>query len=185
MQALHKWNGLRLEITLYCQKKRISQDDFCFLGIHEWQNVYDKVLEHFVDEQYARRNGLYWANTNGGFRQDIPRIYVFQEGVSNNLSYEWIEKLPEIVKCDKVYLLLEEGSQKYWIAECSPSVVCLIINEAMGHIDYYITDKKYNWLISANHHDIVQFIGDGLETNVIEKVCTVTHRNERKKNDRI
>jgi len=180
MQVLHKWTGVRLEVAQFCQENRILQDDFHFLGIYEWQNIYDKVLEHFVDEQYARRNGLYWANTNDGFRQDIPVIYVFQEGVNDCLSYEWIERLPEIVRCDKVYLLLEEGSQKYWIAESSPSVVGMIINEAIGHTDYYITDKKFNWLISANHHNIVQFIGNGLDAYEIEKACTHIHGNERK-----
>lgn len=173
MQALHKWNGLRLEIAQYCRDNQISQEDFRFLGIYEWRNVYDKVLEHFVDEQYARKNGLYWANINSGFKQDIHVLYVFQEGVRNNLSYEWIEKLPEIVKCEKVYLLLEGDRQKYWIAECSPAVVCLIINDAIGYTDYYITDKKYNWLISENHHDIVQFLGEGLDADVIEKICTI------------
>lgn len=49
----------------------------------------------------------------------------------------------------------------------------LIINEAIGHIDYFITDKKFNWLITENHHHFVQFLGDGLDANVIEKVCTV------------
>lgn len=174
MQGLHEWDGLRLEIAEYCRDNHISEEDFCFLGIYQWQNVYDKVLECFVDKQYARKNGLYWANINGGFRKVVQRIYSFQEGVGNNLSYEWIEKLPEIVKCEKVYLLLEEYSQKYWIAECSPSVVHLIINEAVGHIDYYITDKKFNWLITQNHHNIVQFLGEGLEVDVIEKVCTAT-----------
>lgn len=113
MQELHKWEGLRLEITEYCRDNQISQEYFRFLGIYEWQNVYDKVLEYFVDSQYARKIGLYWANVNGGFRQDIQRIYGFREGIDNNLSYEWIEKLPEIVNCEKVYLLLEEDSHKY------------------------------------------------------------------------
>lgn len=170
MQALHKWDGLRLEIAEYCRDNQISEEDFRFLGIYEWQNVYDKVLEHFVDEQYARKNGLYWANINGGFRQDIPGIYCFREGVDNNLSYEWIEKLPEIVKCEKVYLLLEESCSKYWIAECNPAAVHLIINEAIGYTDYYITDKKFNWLITENHHDIVQFIGNGLDADVIKEI---------------
>ncbi|MBP3542661.1 MAG: hypothetical protein J6J86_00375 [Lachnospiraceae bacterium] len=102
-------------------------------------------MEHFVDEQYARKSGLYWANINGGL----------------------------------VYLLLEEDSQKYWIAECNQAVCCLIINEALGCIDYYITDKKFHWLITENHHDFVQFLGAGLDVNIIESVCTAAHRNER------
>lgn len=174
MQENHKWNGLRLEVVEYCKKNHISENDFRLLGILEWENVYDKVLEHFVEERYARKCGLYWSNINHGFQKDITRIYIFQEGSKGNASYEWIEKLPEIVKCEKVYLLLEEDRQsvKYWIAECSPAVVPLIINEALGMIDYYITDKKFNWLITENHHDIVQFIGEGLDVEIIKNVCS-------------
>jgi hypothetical protein len=57
-----------------------------------------------------------------------------------------------------VYLLLEESSGKHWIAECRTEVVHLIINEAIWGIDYYITDKKFNWLITENHHEFVQFL---------------------------
>lgn len=40
MQALKRWDGLRLEVTCYCKKKDIPESDFRFLGIYEWQNVY-------------------------------------------------------------------------------------------------------------------------------------------------
>lgn len=174
MQKYHKWNGLRLEIVEYCQKNHISENDFRFLRIYEWRNVYERVLERFVDERYARNRGLYWSNIENGFQKNMKRIYAFAEGVENNASYEWIEKLPEIVKCEKVYLLLEddEGDAKYWITECSPAVVHLIINEALEPIDYYITDKKFRWLITENHHDFVQFIGEGLDADIIKAVCT-------------
>lgn len=175
MQELHKWSGLRLEIAEYCRDNRISEEDFRFLGIYEWRNVYDKVLEYFVDEQYARRSELYWSNIMNGFKKDINRIYSFEVGGDGYASYRWIEKLPEIVKLEKVYLLLEEDEQgvKYWIAECNPSVVHQIINEAIYLEDYYITDKKFKWLITQNHHDIVHFIGEGLDVNVIKTVCMV------------
>ena len=123
-------------------------------GMCEWKNIYDKVLKHFVDEEYARRYGLYWSNIEGGFQKDMQPIYMFLEGGENSASYEWIERLHEIVKCEKVYLLLEEYKQraKYWIAECNPKIVHLIINDAVEPTDYYITDKKFNWLITENHH---------------------------------
>lgn len=173
MQLYDKWTGLRLEAVEYCKENKLSENDFRFLGIYEWQNVYDSVLEHFVDERYAERHGLYWSNTNDGFRKDIDTIYVFQEGAENNASYEWIERLSEIVQCEKVYLLLEEDKQraKYWIAECSPAVVHLIVNEALCPTDYYITDKKFQWLITENHHDIVSFIGRGLDAELIRGIC--------------
>lgn len=175
MQEFRKWKGLRLEIAEYCRDNQISKEDFRLLDMYEWKNVYDKLLEHFVDERYARKCGLCWANIENGFRQDINRIYGFQEGVAGYLSYEWIEKLPDIVKCEKVYLVLEEGGQhaKYWIAECNPAVVHLIINESIYLDDYYITDKKFKWLITKNHHDSVHFIGEGLDMRIIEEACKI------------
>ncbi len=173
MQLYNKWNGLRLDIVKYCKENNISKYDFRFLGIYEWQNVYYNVLKHFVKESYSIKNGLYWSNIENGFKEYINKIYVFQEGIKNNAGYEWLERLSEIVKCEKVYILIEEDNQntKYWVAECKPSVVHLIINEAIEPTDYYITDKKFNWLITENHHDIVQFIGEGLDADIIKAVC--------------
>ena len=78
------------------------------------------------------------------------------------------------MECEKIYLFLEEKKQtaKYWIAECSPAIVHLIVNDAIAPTDYYITNKKFDWLITENHHDIVQFIGKGLDINTIKAVCT-------------
>lgn len=172
MQAYHKWAGLRLEIVEYCKENQISENEFRFLGIYEWENVYDEVLKHFVDERYARKHGLHWSNIEDGFQKNNHIIYAFQEG--NNVSCEWIEKLPEIVQCEKIYLLMEEKRQraKYWIAESTPAVVYRIINEALYPIDYYITDKKFKWLITKNHHDLVQFIGEGLDLEIVKAICT-------------
>ena len=174
MQLYHKWDGLRREIAEYCKQNGIDEKDFRFLNIYEWQNVYDRVLEHFVDPEYARGHGIYWANTESGFQKHLSRIYAFQEGVENNAGYEWIERFPEIVSCEKVYLLLEEDRPpvKYWAAECSSSVVHLIINEASSAADYYITDKKFNWIITENHHDVVLFIGKGLDADIIKSICS-------------
>lgn len=174
MQIYHKWRGLRLEITEYITQHRIPESNFRFLGIYEWKNIYDKVLERFVDEQYSRKYGLHWSNTNDGFQKSIDTIFFFQVGVNNYSSYEWLKKLPEIVKEETVYLLLEDGKlqEKYWIAECNPSVIELIINDTYLVKDYYITDKKFNWLITSNHHDIIYFMGNGLDLETIKSAVS-------------
>ena len=171
MQIYRKWTGLRLEVAEYITKNNISKEDFRFLGIYEWQNIYDKVLEHFVDEQYARKCGLHWSNIENGFQKNIDTIYTF--AYKDNDSYKWMERLPEIIKCEKVYLLLEEDKQrtKYWIVECGPAIIDLIVNDTYSVEDYYITDKKFNWLITENHHEVVQFIGKGLDLEIIKDVC--------------
>ncbi len=175
MHISGKWRGARGEIAEYIAKNQIPSGSFRFLGIDEWQNVYEKILECFIDWKYAKEHGIYWSNIENGFRKDIPVLYRFQLGARNNALYNWIERLPEIVKCDKVYLLIEDSLQHYaghWIAECAPSVVHLVINDTYLPGDYYITDKKFNWLITENHHEIISFIGKGLDLEAIKNVCT-------------
>lgn len=172
MQEPHIWTGLRRELAEYMTEHEISENDFRFLGIYEWQNVYDKVLKQFVDGKYAFECGLHWSNIENGFRKDINRIYDFAYQKSD--AYKWLKRLPEIVKCEKVYIILEEDewqNTKYWIAECSPAVIDFIVNDTYSVDDYYITDKKFNWLITENHHEVVHIIGEGLDADVIKSVC--------------
>lgn len=168
---MSKWTGFRREVAEYMTEHKISENDFRFLGMYEWQNIYNQVLERFLDGQYARDYGLHWSNIQNGFQKGIGRIYDF--AYQNENFYKWLQKLPEIVKCDSVYLLLEDDERdtKYWIAECNPAVVYLVICDTYLSADYYITDKKFNWLITENHHEIVHIIGEGLDVGAIEKVC--------------
>ena len=177
MMKRHNWTGIRADVAEYCQAHKIQNDDFRFLNLYEWEGIYKKVLETFVDYDYARYNGLYWSNINNGFKKSIKDVFYFQEGAPGFPSYEWLEKFPQIVGSDKVYLLLEESYRyRYWIAECSPEVVPLIINDALEYfIDYYIVDKKFTWLVTENHHEIVQFIGDGLDGEKIKKILLEDH----------
>ena len=168
MKRSNGWTGIRLEIAEYCRDHQISENDFRFLSMNEWQNVYEKVLDTFVDGQYARNYGLHWANVEGGFKE-VPE-YSFRLGCDGKIGYEWLEKLPEIVQCEKVYLLLEENGMhvKYWIAECNPKVIASIINDTYIRGDYVIVDKKFKWMITENHHEIVQFMGDGVSGSFIK-----------------
>lgn len=102
------------------------------------------------------------------FKQ-LPFDLFFPGRCPSNASYEWLGKLLEITGNKKVYILLEEKKQRarYWIAVCSTAVVHQVVNYSLYLSDYYITDKRVNWLITRNHHDIVQFIGKDLE------LCTI------------
>ena len=173
MNNNRNWNGIRATVAEYCKDNNISDSDFRFLNLFEWQNIYNNVLDTFLDYQYAKYNGLYWSNVENGFKKSITRLFCFQEGAKGYPSYEWIMKLPQIIGSDTVYLLLEESSNKYWIAECNPGVIHQIINEALYPLDFYITDKKYNWIITKNHHDIVQFLGQGLDEQEIRSVLMI------------
>lgn len=115
-----------------------------------------------------------WANVEGGFKEVTE--YSFRLGTNGKLGYEWLEKISEIVLCDRVYLLLEENGMhaKYWIAECNLKVINCIINDTLTLGDYFIVDKKYKWLITENHHEVVQFIGSVFDGGNIDKIVTAT-----------
>ena len=97
------WNGIRAAVAEYCKDNNISDSDFRFLNLFEWQNIYNNVLDTFLDYKYAKYNGLYWSNVENGFKKSITRLFCFQEGAKDYPSYEWIMKLPQIIGSDMVY----------------------------------------------------------------------------------
>lgn len=66
------WNnyegGLRIAVQRFCQQNRIDEETFRFLSIYQWEDVYRKVIENFVDKSRGYQAGLHWLNTNGVFR---------------------------------------------------------------------------------------------------------------------
>ena len=173
-----KWQGSRGDIAKYICDNGIEDDRIRLLPVNGWQGILKTVGDRFVDHSYFYTYGLHWANTNGGFRDDVPVVFAFREGLQDTASYEWSERLSEIVGEQMVYLLIEEPGGKFTVCECISSAVYLVINEAVYPSDYYITDKKFNWLISENHHDVVMFLGESLD---VEKIKAVVIKKEEGK----
>ena len=161
----NKYKGYaRPEIQHYCKENLIKEEDFRFLSMNQWQNVYDKVLDNFVDYEYARYNGLHWFNINGGRKKEIFYMYDSRD------DWEWVLKLPEIVRESEemLYLLLDEGGikSKFWIAEGKANVIAKLLHEELVNDDYYIVQKKYEWMITKNHHEMISFIGRQDKLNI-------------------
>lgn len=72
-------------------------------------------------------------------------------------------------------LEITEYITQHHIPESNPSVIELIINDTYLVKDYYITDKKFNWLITSNHHDIIYFMGKGLDLKMIKSAVSSTN----------
>lgn len=77
----------------------------------------------------------------------------------------WVTKLPMILSDSEelVYILFEDSKNyqpKYWVYEmCIPKLIC-IIGQVYGLDDFYVVSKKFEWLISECHEDIVSFVGN-------------------------
>lgn len=154
------WNeykgAIRIDIQKYCKEQGISSEQFHFVSMYEWENIYDKILFHFADWIRNKNKNLHWLNINGGIAKDVEACYSFY----SYKQEDWILKLPSIVNERRMYLLLEESRQrsKFWIAEGDVETVAQIIWEGFYGQDYYIVDKKYQWMITRNHHEGVIFI---------------------------
>lgn len=174
MRSKKYWNvykgECRIEIQKFCAENNIDKDKFHFLNIYQWQDIYNKVIDKFVDKTKNYNADLHWLNTNGGFHKDIEIQYSFD---SRNQS-GWVRKLPELVENpqDMAYLLIEEGTKKFWIAEGYLDSIAKIIHE-FCYDDLYIVDKKYRWMITLNHEECVLFVGDGFRMNEVENLKTI------------
>ena len=156
---------LRQEIQTYCRENNISKEDFHFLPINNWENVYKKIVDSFVDYEWAKHSELHWANTNGGLKKEV--IYAFD----SYETWEWVLKLPEFLegKYDKLYYVVEDWGDKFWISEGTPEVIAQLLYEEMYDDDYFIIDTKFHWMITCNHHCIVLFVGE--EISYVAEKC--------------
>ncbi len=86
----------------------------------------------------------------------------------------WVARLPQILPESErfVYVLFEDTKNyqpKYWVYEmCIPELIC-ILGEVCGLDDFYIVSKKFEWLISECHEDIVSFVGNSLNLSCFDE----------------
>ena len=162
----NKYKGiLRGELQKYCRENNIGEDRFKFLNVYTWQDVYKEILNHFTD---GKCDSIHWLNINMNFNKNMDIFYSFD----CREMRDWFYKIPEIIEKndEKAYILFED-IHKYWLAEGDINILPEIIGET--YRDYYIVDKKYKWLITCNHHDVVLFVGEGLNYDRIKEITEI------------
>ena len=172
------WNQykgrLRIELQQFCEENQIAGEQFHLLNIYQWENIYRQVVEHFADKSRSYQAELHWLNINGAIRGDKEILAVFD----SREAEDWIRKLPGLVEHPEggAYLLLEENSQrpKFWIGEGTLEGIAMILDEGLYDSDYYIVDKKYRWMITCNHHQVILFVGEGLNLSGIRELVDST-----------
>lgn len=169
---------IRKEILQYCKSKGIGSDRFRPVPMDKWQNIYDEAVDHFVDKTKNWRQGLHWLSINGNFCPGMEVIAAYD----TRDDWEWVRALPRlpVIRGQMAYLFIEEGS-KFWIFEGLPDVIAEILEEGLYWNDYYIISRKYQWLISMNHEEIVLFAGTGLDREVIMEIKDGGERGVQKR----
>ena len=122
---------------------------------------YEQILKK-IEQTFVYHGGtMHWSNM-GNYNPALPIWY--KDCRDNRL---WFENLDKIIPHPEsaVYVLFEEKRQreKFWVFEMYLEELKVILGEAECYGDYYIVSKKYEWLISEDHHDIVSFVGAGFD----------------------
>lgn len=155
---------IRNEIEKVIKDNHIDRSN-CF----ECSNItYDSIIKK-IEQTFVLNGGNIHRSNMGSFNKKLACSTI---DISENRM--WVAKLPDIIpeNDNPVYVLFEDSvnyKPKYWIYEMRiPELIC-IIGEAYGINDFYIVSKKFNWLISECHEDVVSFVGDSLCLSYFDK----------------
>ncbi len=123
-----------------------------------YKAIIKKIEKTFV----LHGKNLHWSNITNSFNPKYPLI-------TKNISddYMWFTKLPSLLPAPEhaVYVLFEDSKdfkEKYWLYEMCISELIFILSNVNGLSDYYIVSKKFDFLISECHEDVVYFVGHNL-----------------------
>lgn len=121
-----------------------------------------------IEKTFVKNSGnIHWSNMGDGFQSQWPCFY---KDVSQQMN--WYHLLSQIILDNKepIYVLFEDTvdyQPKYWLYEMYiPELIILIDNSNPD--DFYLVSKKYDWLISKCHEEVVCFLGDKLNYQVLK-----------------
>lgn len=156
---------IRSEIERVIKENHIERSSCFECSKITYSSIINKIEQTFL----LHGGDIHWSNMGQGFNPKLPCK-------TKNISEDrmWITRLPLILpESEKfVYVLFEDRKNyqpKYWVYEmCIPELIC-IIGEVYGLDDFYIVSKKFEWLISECHEDIVSFVGNSLNLSCFDK----------------
>ena len=155
---------IRNEIERVIKDKYIDRSKCFECSKIAYSSIIKKIEQVFV----LHGGDIHWSNMGGGFNK---KLVCKTKEISEDRM--WVTKLPNIIPENDqlVYVLFEDSinfRSKYWIYEMGiPELIC-IIGEVCGLDDFYIVSKKFDWLISECHEDIVSFVGSPLNLSCFE-----------------
>ena len=148
------------------KNQQLVRSRFHEVSTQSYRQILRNIEEHFVDKSKSWNKEIHWANM-GCFRSDLGCI---TKAMDRDRS--WLDRLPQILPSAHrpVYVLFEDRKAympKYWVYESYPTELVSVLSECVWG-DVYIVSKKYRWLMSLNHHDILSCVGEGLNLNPLE-----------------
>ncbi len=123
-----------------------------------YSSIIKKIEQIFV----FQGGDIHWANMGRWNPQWICRTWDISD------DRMWVRKLPDILPEGEklVYALFEDCKNfepKYWVYEMGLAELICVVGAVNGLDDFYLVSKKFRWLISECHEDVVSFLGEDLD----------------------
>lgn len=147
----NEWTELRSDIERARKDLSIRAEEFRELKIGEWENIQKNIYDAFLFQR----------------RQETTRSWLWNdfkvEDYAIGCKSDPYEKLNLLLDEDElVYFFVNETvneQTKYWYYEGKINSIISVIGETIGLDEYYLSSKKYDWLLSTNHHDVLTGVG--------------------------
>ena len=145
----------RNDIERSIKELKINRDEFFEISKFQWQEIQNKVIEHFVNKKHYT-NDLHWA------WERLKEPYIGLRFKKDD-AYKHIA---DIVNEEYVWFIADDGSGKMWIYEGKPHIISEIIADSYNIDEYYIVSKKYEWLLCENHHNFMCGSGEKIVNQI-------------------
>lgn len=134
----------------------LGAEDFRQVGPDRWQEVLRSILERFTVTCNHSQTWLWDDLKLPGVSAQIP---------------DALDRLDAFIAYDtKIWLLLEDwdGTKQhgnYWLFEGLYGAVVRILRNMHG-IEYYLIDRRLQWMLVENHHEVLIGVGEPAESFV-------------------
>ena len=151
---------MRAEIATAMRALQLPPENLVTVRSTRYSAVLSRILETFTIYGVQGRDHLWlWE----GFKGEHYAVYLdAPEG------YRWLPRL--LPPDERVWLLTEDWERRkrdghYWVFEGRVGTIGAVLGELFA-FEYYIVDKKLEWLLCKNHHNVLIGVG----SHIIERL---------------
>lgn len=151
---------MRADIATAMEALQLPPEDMVTVRSTRYSAVLSRILETFtVYGAQGRDHPWLWE----GFKGEHYAVYLdAPEG------YRWLPRL--LPPDERVWLLTEDWERRkrdghYWVFEGRVGTIEAVLGELFA-FEYYIVDKKFEWLLCKNHHNVLIGVG----SHIIERL---------------
>jgi hypothetical protein len=155
------WSDLHKDIEVIRRELRIPETDFSPLPhTTDWHRLKENIYQAFCKIEGKGRPGWLWTSYKNEY---------FELGLKC-LPDSILDQL--VPATETVWFVPDDGSDSLFY-QGKVGAIQKILPELTYLDEYYLINKKYEWLLSVNHHDSLTATGEHL----INRMKLLAHRS--------